>query len=51
MPWFINDGSFFKNIAILSAKGNTFRCLLRGISENKALKRLNSSITYDRGVL
>ena len=33
----------FKNTAILSAKGNTFRCLLRGISENKALKRLNSS--------
>ena len=26
-----------KNIAILSAKGNTFRCLLRGISKNKAL--------------
>ena len=33
----------FKNTAILSAKGNTFRCLLRGISENKALKRLNNS--------
>ena len=40
-----------KNIAILSAKGNTFRWLLRGISENKALKRLNNSITYDRRVL
>ena len=40
-----------KNIAILSAKGNTFRCLLRGISKNKALKRLNNSVTYDRGVL
>ena len=25
-----------KNIAILSAKGNTFRCLLRGISKHKA---------------
>ena len=23
-----------KNIAILSARGNTFRCLLRGISKN-----------------
>ena len=40
-----------KNIAILSAKGNTFRCLLMGISKNKALKRLNNSVTYDRGVL
>ena len=40
-----------KNIVILSAKGNTFRCLLRGIGKNKALKRLNNSVTYDRGVL
>ena len=40
-----------KNIAILSAKGNTFRCLLMGISKNKVLKRLNNSVTYDRGVL
>ena len=39
-----------KNIAILSAKGNTFRCLLRGISKNEGLKRLNNSVTYDRGV-
>ena len=27
-----------KNIAILSAKGTTFRCLLMGISKNEALK-------------
>ena len=40
-----------KNVAILSAKGNTFRCLLMGISKNKALKRLNYSVTFDRGVL
>ena len=40
-----------KNIAILSAKGATFRCLLMGISKNEALKRLNNSVTYDRGVL
>ena len=40
-----------KNIAILRAKGNTFRCLLRGISKNEGLKRLNNSVTYDRGVL
>ena len=40
-----------KNIAILSAKGVTFRCLLRSISKNKALKRLNNSVTCDRGVL
>ena len=40
-----------KQIVILSAKGNTFICLLMGISENKALKRLNNSVTCDRGVL
>ena len=40
-----------KNIAILSAKGATFRCLLMGISKNKALKKLNNSVTYDKGVL
>ena len=40
-----------ENIAILSTKGVTFRCLLRGISKNEGLKRLNNSVTYDRGVL
>ena len=40
-----------KDIAILSAKGATFRCVLIGISKNEALKRLNNSLTYDRGVL
>ena len=40
-----------KNIAILSAKGTTFRCLLMVISKNETLKRLNNSVTYDRGVL
>ena len=33
-----------KNIAILSAKVATFRCLLMGISKNEGLKRLNNSI-------
>ena len=40
-----------KNIVILSAKGATFRCLLKGISKKDALKRLNNSVTYDREVL
>ena len=40
-----------KNIAILSAKGATFRCLLIGISKNEALKKLNNSVTYDKRVL
>ena len=40
-----------KNIAILSAKGATFRCLLMGTSKNEALKKLNNSVTYDKGVL
>ena len=40
-----------KDIAILSAKGATFRCVLIGISKNEALKRLNNSLADDRGVL
>ena len=40
-----------KNIAILSAKGATFRCVLMGISNNEGLKRLNNSVTYDKEVL
>ena len=40
-----------KNIAILSAKGVTFRCTLMGISKNEGSKRLSNSVTYDRGVL
>ena len=39
-----------KNIAILSAKGATFRCILIGISKNEGVKRLNNSVAYDRGV-
>ena len=40
-----------KDIAILSAKGVTFRCILVSISKNESLKRLNNSVTYDKGVL
>ena len=40
-----------KDIAILSAKGDTFRCILMSVSKNEALKRLNNSVTHDRGVL
>ena len=36
-----------KNIAILSAKGATFRCVLMDISKNEGLKISNN----DRGVL
>ena len=40
-----------KNIAILSAKGATFRCLLMGTSKKEVLRKLNNSVTYHRGVL
>ena len=40
-----------KNIAVLSAKGVTFRCLLIAISKNETLKKVNNSVTYDREVL
>ena len=40
-----------KNIAILNARRVTFRCILMGVNKNEGLKRLNNSVTYDRGVL
>ena len=40
-----------KNIAILSAKGATFRCILMGISKTEGLNKLNNLVTCDRGVL
>ena len=39
-----------ENIAILNAKGATFRCILWGISKNESLRRLNSSGLEDKGV-
>ena len=40
-----------ENIARLSAKGATFRCILWDISRNQGLKRLNSSALENKGVL
>ena len=40
-----------KNIAKLSAKGASFRCILWGISRNEGLRRLNNSVLEDKGVL
>ena len=40
-----------KNIAILNAKGATFRCILMGISKSEGLKRLNNSVTYVKEIL
>ena len=40
-----------KDVALLSAKGNTYRCILTGISKNECLKRLNNSVIYGKGVL
>ena len=40
-----------KNIAIWSAKGATFRCILMGISKNEGLKRLDNLVTYDKRAL
>ena len=51
MSYLLTMAHSLKNIAILSAKGATFRCILMGISKNEGLKRLNNSVTYDRGVL
>ena len=40
-----------ENIAVLNAKGATFRCILWGINRNEGLRRLNSSVLEDKGVL
>ena len=40
-----------KNIAILSVKGATLRYLMMRTSKIEALKKLNNSVTYNRGVL
>ena len=40
-----------ENIAILSAKGATFRCVLWGISRNEGLRRLKNSVLENKGVL
>ena len=39
-----------ENIAILCAKGATFRCILWGVSRNEGLRRLNNSVFEDWGV-
>ena len=51
MSWFINKANFLKNVIILNGKGDTFRRILMGSSKNEGLKRLNNSVTYDKGVL
>ena len=40
-----------ENIVILSTKGATFMCILWGISRNEGLRRLNSFVLEDKGVL
>ena len=40
-----------KNIAILNVEGVDYGCILRGISRNKAVNILNSSVLEDKCVL
>ena len=51
MSCFIDDGYSLENIAILNAKGATFGRNLWDISKNEGLRRLNSSVLEDKGVL
>ena len=46
-----NDGYELKNIAILTAKGVDYRCILWSISKNDAVGRLNNSVLEDKGIL
>ena len=43
--------NLLETIAMLSAKGATFRCILCGISRNEDLRRLNSSALENKDVL
>ena len=40
-----------KNIAILNVKGYNFRCILKDISRDESVNRLNNSVLEDEGVL
>ena len=40
-----------KSIVILNVKGVDYRCILRGISRDEAVNRLNNSVLEDKGVL
>ena len=40
-----------KDIAVLNAKGATFRCIVMDICKNEGSKRLNNPVIYNRGVL
>ena len=40
-----------ENIAILSAKGATFKCIFWSISRNEGLRRLNNSVLKDKGYI
>ena len=40
-----------KNIAILNVKSVDFRCILLGLSRDKAVNRLNNSVLGNKGFL
>ena len=48
---FLTMAYSLENMATLSAKGATFRCIWWGISKYEGLKRLNNSVLEDKGVL
>ena len=48
---FLTMAYSLENIAILSAKGATFRCILWDISRNEGLRRLKNSVLENKGVL
>ena len=49
--WFFKDIGFKFEEHLCNRNTSTFRCISIGISKNEALKRLDNSVTYDRGVL
>ena len=51
MSWYINDGFWIRNIAILNIKCVDYRCALWNITRNDAINRLNNSELDDKGTL
>ena len=49
--WYINDGLWIRNMAILNVKVVDYRCVIWNITENDAINILNNSKLLDKGSL
>ena len=49
--WYIDDGLWLENIAILNMKGVDYRCVISNTSEYDAIDRLDNFKIDDKGSL